>query len=150
MRVEKDFKELLELFNRHRVRYLIIGAFAVAFHGRPRYTKDMDILVEPSQANAEKIVRVLERFGFKSLSLQAADFTKRKNVIQLGYEPVRVDLITEITGFHFDKLWRNRRKGEYGDIRVNFVGFEDLIKMKRQAKREYDLWDLNFLLRMKR
>lgn len=150
MRVEKDFRELLELFNKHKVRYVIVGAFAVAFHGRPRYTKDLDILIEPRKSNAEKIIKALDEFGFKSLKLEVSDFTKKGNIIQLGYEPIRIDLITYIKGFHFSRLWRNRRRGEYGGLNVNFVGMNDIIKMKRLAKRENDLSDLDALLRIKR
>jgi len=98
MKVEKDYEELLKLFNKHRVKYCIIGAYAVAFYAKPRYTKDMDILVEPSIKNGQKIVNALNEFGFKSLNLSEKDFSLRGKIIQLGYEPVRVDIITSRIG----------------------------------------------------
>ena len=94
---EQDFEELLESFNKYGVRYCIVGAYAVAFHARPRYTKDMDILVEPSLENGRKIVEALTAFGVGSLRLQPEDFAVPGKVIQIGYEPLRVDLLTSIS-----------------------------------------------------
>lgn len=150
MRVEQDFRELLRLFNKHKVRYCIIGAFAVAFYARPRYTKDIDILVEPDVENGERIVSALNEFGFKSLGLSAKDFSEKGKTIQLGYEPVRADIITSIEGCDFKKAWKNRKIGHYGDTKVSFIGLEELIKNKKIAKRKQDLADLDLLLSAKR
>ena len=98
MRIEKDYEELLGLLNKHKVKYCIVGAYAVAFHKKPRYTKDIDIFVEPSVENGKKIVDALNEFGFESLHLSENDFAEKGRIIQLGYEPVRVDIITEIAG----------------------------------------------------
>ena len=98
MKVEKDYEDLLRLFNKHNVKYCIVGAFAVAFYARPRYTKDMDILIEPSSENARNILNALEDFGFGSLPLSEEDLTEPGQIIQLGYEPVRIDIITSIEG----------------------------------------------------
>lgn len=150
MRVEQDFKELLELFNKYRVKYCIIGAFAFAFYARPRYTKDMDILVEPSLENGERIITALKRFGFGSLNLSAKDFSKEGKVIQLGYEPVRVDILTSITGFKFGRIWKNRRTGSYGDVKLHFISLDDLIKSKKKTGRKQDRADLELLLSAKK
>lgn len=150
MRVEKDFKELLELFNKNNIRYLIVGAFAVGFHAVPRYTKDMDVLVEPSVKNAQKIIEALKEFGFGSLQLSKADFAKERTVVQLGYEPVRIDLITSITGLPFSKIWRGRIKADYGGIQVNIMGLDDLIESKKIAGRRDDRNDLDILYKIKR
>ena len=99
MRVEKDFEELLKLFNQFKVKYCIIGAFAFAFYALPRYTKDLDILIEPTLKNGKKIVEALNKFGFGSLNLSINDFCHKGKFIQLGYEPIRVDLITKIMPF---------------------------------------------------
>ena len=96
MKTEKDYEEFLELLNKHNVRYCVIDAFAVAFHARPRYTKDIDIFVEPTTDNAKKLLIALDEFGFGSLNLAVNDFTTRGNIIQLGYEQVRIDIITSI------------------------------------------------------
>ena len=101
MRLEKDFEKLLGLFNKHNVRYCIVGAYAVAFYATPRYTGDMDILVEPNIENGRKVIEALKEFGFSSLKLKESDFAKEEVIIQLGYAPVRVDLLTSIDGCKF-------------------------------------------------
>lgn len=145
MRVEKDFEELLELFNKHRVKYCIVGAFAVGFYGYPRYTKDMDILAEPSLDNGRKITQALCEFGFGSLNLKPEDFAREGAIIQLGYEPVRVDIINSLKGFTFKQVWANKTRGVYGKQKVFFIGLPELIKTKRKAKRKQDLADLELL-----
>ena len=145
MRVEKDFEELLKLFNKNKVRYCIVGAYAFAFHAKPRYTKDIDILVDPDIENAKKIVKSLDEFGFKSLNLSEKDFSQEGKIVQLGYEPVRVDLITSIKGLTFKKVWENKITGPYGKEKVFFIGRDDLIKSKKISKRKIDLADLDIL-----
>ena len=145
MRVEKDFEELLGLFNRHKVRYCIVGAFAVALHSRPRYTKDLDILVDPTLENGRRIVKALKDFGFGSLKISERDFAQKGKWIQLGYEPVRADLITSLEGLDFDEVWKGRKRDRYGQHAVNFIGRQELIKAKRLAGRKQDLADLDIL-----
>ncbi len=146
---EKDYEDLLRLFNTHRVRYCIVGAFAVGFHALPRYTKDMDILIEPSLSNGERIVRALREFGFGCLKISAADFAHAGRFIQLGYEPVRVDLITSIQGVSFADAWKHRRKGLFGETGTCFIGLDDLIKNKQSAGRKQDMADLDVLKKAK-
>lgn len=110
-KVEKDYEELLKLFNKHKVKYCIVGAFAVAFYAVPRYTKDMDILVKPDIANGKKIINALNDFGFGILELSANDFNREGRIIQLGYEPVRVDIVTSIEGSSFEQVWKNKKRG---------------------------------------
>ena len=150
MRVEQDFEELFGLFNRHSVRYCIIGSYAVAFHAKPRYTKDIDILIESSADNSLKVVRALEAFGFGSLSLTVKDFREKKKIIQLGYEPLRIDLLTSVEGLSFRRIWKNRRSGVYGKEKVHFIGLEDLVSLKRRSSRLQDKADLEILLEMKK
>ncbi len=144
-KVEKDFEELLKLFNKHRVKYCIVGAFAVAFHAVPRYTKDLDILVKPDELNGIQIVKALEAFGFASLKLSAKDFSKEGLYIQLGYEPLRIDLITSVEGITFQEVWKNKKSGFYGPVKTFFIGLKELIKNKRAVKRKQDLADLEIL-----
>ena len=148
-KVEKDYEELLLLFNKHKVKYCVIGAFAVGFYAIPRYTKDIDILVEPTTCNGEKIVTALKEFGFGPLKLSKGDFSRPGRFVQLGYEPVRVDIITSIKGCSFEKAWRNKRKGLFGKEKVFFIGMDELIKAKRSAGRKQDLADLEILYRVK-
>lgn len=145
MRIEKDYEELLQLLNKHEVRYCIVGAYAVAFYGKPRYTKDMDILVEPSVENGKRIVQALNDFGFGSLDLSEQDFAEEGNIIQLGYEPVRVDIITSIKGVTFDQAWTNKTLGNYGKEKVFFIGLKELIRNKERAARKQDMVDLDLL-----
>ena len=103
MEIQKDFSELLELFNEHDVAYAIVGGYALAFHGSPRNTGDIDILVRPDRENAARVLRALADFGFGSLDLKVEDFSHPDRVLQLGYAPVRVDLITSLTGVSWEQ-----------------------------------------------
>ncbi len=145
MKVEKDYEELLGLFNRHSVRYCIVGSFALAFHARPRYTKDLDILVEPSSENARRVLYALKDFGFGSLALSEQDFTEPGQIIQLGYEPVRIDLITSIEVMDFNEIWENRSIGQFGKEQVFFIGLNEFIASKKFADRLQDRADLEVL-----
>ncbi|MBI2982265.1 MAG: hypothetical protein HYY44_08270 [Deltaproteobacteria bacterium] len=148
--VEKDFEELLRLFNKHKVHYCIVGAFAVGFHARPRYTKDLDLLVEASEENGKKIVSALGEFGFGNLEIRPEDFTEEGRFIQLGYEPVRVDLTTSIEGVHFKEIWGNKASGTLGSEPVYFIGLKELVKNKKAARRKQDLADLELLEKAKK
>jgi predicted nucleotidyltransferase len=150
MKVEKDYEDLLGLFNKHKVEYLIVGSFAVAFYSKPRYTKDIDILINPTIENANRIVIALEEFGFKGAGLTPDDFLKKGQIIQLGYEPVRIDILTSINGLEFNKAWKNKNPGQYGNETVQFIGLKDLIKIKTLANRKLDKHDLKFLKKIKR
>ena len=142
---EKDFAELLQSFNKRRVRYCIVGAYAVAFHARPRYTKDLDILVDPSIENGRKIIAALKDFGFGELQLTPDDFMQPGRWIQLGYEPLRVDLLTSIEGFTFEQVWRHRALGRYGKVRTSFIGRDELVRNKELSGRLQDQADLERL-----
>jgi len=149
MKVEKDYEDLLKLFNKNKIKYCIIGAYAVAFYGRPRYTKDMDILIESEVKNAEKIVKALNEFGFKNCGLEVKDFTEKGRIIQLGYEPIRVDIITSILRVNFEDIWKNKKKGLYGSQRVFFIALKDLIKIKKISNRKQDKVDIEILKRFR-
>ncbi len=146
MKTEKDYEEFLELLNKHNVRYCVVGAFALALHARPRYTKDLDILVEPTTDNAKKLLIALDEFGFGPLKLAVEDFSTRGNIIQLGYEPVRIDIITSIKGLEFADIWESRIQGPYGKQTVNFIDRQNLIRSKKLSNRAQDKADLELLL----
>ncbi len=145
MKTEKDFEDLLRSFNKHKVKYCIIGAYAVAFYSRPRYTKDLDVVIEPSIGNGQRIVRALIDFGFKSLGLTEKDFTEEGQVIQLGYEPIRTDILTSLPGIAFSKIWKNKKSGKYGRQKVYFIGLNELKESKRKSERKQDQADLEIL-----
>ncbi len=145
MEAQPDFKELLELFNAHGVEYLVAGAYALAFHGAPRTTGDIDILVQPTLENADRILAALQKFGFGSLGLKPEDFAKAEYVVQLGVPPVRVDLITSLTGVSWDEANAGKTKGLYGDVPVNYLGRTQFVANKRATGRKKDQADLEAL-----
>lgn len=145
MKIHPDFKELLELFNAHKVEYLIVGGYALAFHGAPRFTGDIDILVNPNPVNSQKIMAALETFGFGSVGLVEADFQKPDQVIQLGVPPVRIDLMTSISGVKTEEAFAAPEEGTYGDTPVKFISRELFIKNKQASGRKRDLSDLESL-----
>jgi hypothetical protein len=145
MKVEKDYEEFLRLLNKNRVKYCVIGSFALAIHAKPRYTKDIDILIEPEEKNSSAILRTLQQFGFSSIEITEKDFLKLDQIIQLGYEPVLIDLLTSIAGCSFAEVWRNKVTVRYGKVDAFFMGKEELIKNKRAAGRKQDLADLELL-----
>jgi len=150
MKVEKDYEEFLGLLNKYNVKYCIIGAFAVAFYAKPRYTKDLDILIEPSKENAGKILCVLDEFGFGDLSVSIEDLISEGNILQLGYEPVRIDLLNKLEGLDFQNVWKNKVTGDYGSEKVYIIGLEDLIKNKKTAGRPSDMMDIELLEKSKK
>jgi len=145
MEAQQDFKELLELFNAHRVEYAIIGGYALAFHGAPRYTGDMDILVKPDQNNALKVLKVLKDFGFAELDLSINDFSSPEKIVQLGVPPIRIDIITSITGLSWEQIAPNRVSGDYGDVPVYYIGKQEFIANKKALSRHKDLADIEAL-----
>lgn len=145
MKVEKDYEELLRLLNRHKVKYCIIGSFAVAFYAKPRYTKDIDILIESDRENSRRILKALKEFGFGSIPLSEEDFIKEGNIIQLGYEPLRIDILTSMEGASFTEIWEKRTSGMYGSEKVHFISLKDLIQNKQLSGRLQDKHDLQIL-----
>lgn len=145
MEVQPDFKELLKLLNAHEAEFIIVGAYALAFHGVPRFTGDMDILVKPDSKNAEKILSALEEFGFGSLDLTISDFQDPDKVVQLGAPPVRVDFITSLTGLSWQEVFSGKVRGTYGDVPVYYLGRKEFISNKKALGRKKDLADIEAL-----
>ena len=145
MEPQQDFKELLELFNRQEIDYIVVGAYALAFHGAPRNTGDIDLLLNPTLENAQRILVALEEFGFGALGLTVEDFQRPEQVIQLGVAPVRIDLLTSITGVSWEEAASGHVDGEYGDVPVRYLGREQYIANKRALGRKKDRADLEAL-----
>lgn len=139
-----DFKEFIQLLNAHDVQYLVVGGFAVTFHGYPRATKDIDIWIWLDEANAEKAMQALDEFGFKSLGLKATDFLEDDQIIQLGYPPARIDLLTTLPGVDFADCFPSRVEAQIDDTLVNFIDLENLKRTKRASGRPQDLADLAY------
>jgi hypothetical protein len=145
MEPPRDFCELLECFNASRVSVLIVGAYALAYHGAPRMTGDLDLLVQPSEENARRVIDALTAFGFGDVGLSTADFQRPDVVVQLGVPPVRVDLLTGISGVSWDEAWAGRVDGEFGAVPVAFIGLVEFRRNKLAAGRHKDLADLEAL-----
>ena len=143
--VTKDFEELFACLNARNVRAVIVGGYAFAFHAKPRFTKDIDIFVDPTPENAERLIRALEDFGFGDVGLTVADFATPGAIVQLGVPPNRVDLLTAIDGVSFDEAWASRVGGQYGAQPAHYLGIEELRRNKRASGRLQDLADLEEL-----
>lgn len=147
---QKDYEEFFGLLNSNRVKYLIIGAHAVAFHARPRATKDIDILHEVTPRSADAILKTIrEFFGGYDMELTADDLCNPEAIVQLGVAPVRIDLMGRIAGITcFEDAWTRRVKGKYGDVDVWYLSMEDLIRNKEVSARYQDKADLKYLRRV--
>ncbi|PKO02449.1 MAG: hypothetical protein CVU43_08000 [Chloroflexi bacterium HGW-Chloroflexi-5] len=141
----QDFKEFFESLNNNHVRYLVVGGYAVAFHGHPRYTKDIDIWVERSRENSRALILAIEQFGMGSLGLMEEDFLLPDQVIQLGCPPDRIDILVSITGVDFSECYPNRLEVILNDVKINFIDLEHLKQNKKASGRLQDLADLKKL-----
>jgi hypothetical protein len=146
LRSSDDFRELLSLFNDEGVKYLIIGGFALASYGRPRYTKDLDIWIDAAGDNPWRAFRALARFGAPLENVTPDDLSNPDTILQLGVEPVRVDIMSSISGIEFTAAWQRRISSSYGSIPVFIIARDDYIANKRASGRPGDLRDVEALL----
>lgn len=140
-----DFKEFIQSLNDNQVRYLVVGGYAVALHGYPRYTKDIDIWIDITPENAIRMVQAINQFGFGSLALKEQDFLETDTIIQLGYPPRRVDLLTTLLGVDFDDCYSVKVMVDIDGVPVNFIDLENLKKNKRATGRTQDMADIEYL-----
>jgi hypothetical protein len=143
--INKDFKEFIALLNSHKVKYLVIGGYALAFHGHPRYTKDIDIWILIDKNNAHNLAEAIKDFGFSSLQLNENDFLAANTVIQLGQAPSRIDILTNATGLEFSSCYPHKVDAEIDGVTISFIDLENLKKNKRAVGRHQDLADLEHL-----
>jgi len=142
---QPDFKEFLTLLNNHKVEYIIVGAYALAFHGVPRNTGDIDVFIHTTPSNAEQIVEALRDFGLSSLNLTVEDFLKPGQIVQLGHPPVRIDILTSISGVTWEQADKGKAPGKYGDVAVHYLGRQEYTVNKQALGRKKDLADLEAL-----
>lgn len=150
MELNKDFKEFIELLNEHDVKYLIVGGYAVNFHGYPRYTKDIDFWIWLEPSNIEQLVNAINDFGFSSLGLTENDFLMPDNVVQLGRTPYRIDIMVDLESVDFEDCYSRRSESVLDNVIVNFLGLEDLIVTKENAGRRQDLADAEQLEKIRK
>ena len=145
MQESQDFKEFIELLNKHNVQYLIVGGYALSYHSRPKFTQDIDFWIGMGNENANKILTVLEEFGFAELDIQIEDLTSANRIIQLGKEPLRIDLLTSIDGLQFIEAYKKKVSVDYLGLPTFILSLADLIKNKKTSGRKKDLQDLEWI-----
>jgi hypothetical protein len=145
MVLNHDFKEFIELLNNNQVRYLVVGGYAVALHGHPRYTKDLDVWIDCTPENAERIVTALAEFGFGSLGLTVDDFLEAGQIVQLGYPPSRIDILLSLKGVEFEACYARKVVENGGETAVYFIDLSGLIANKKAVGRYQDLADVALL-----
>ncbi|MGH3544508.1 MAG: nucleotidyltransferase [Mycobacteriales bacterium] len=142
MRLDQDFNDFIGYLHAREVRFLVVGGYAVAVHGHPRYTGDLDVWIAVEQANAQCLLDALEDFGFGSVGLSVADFAETDRVIQLGYPPLRIDLLTSLDGVEFEACYNRRMEVSLDGTVVPFIALDDLRLNKAASGRPQDLADL--------
>ena len=145
MDISSDYRDLFKTLNRHKVRYLVIGAYAVTFYTEPRYTKDLDLWVSNDRANAKRLHTALADFGAPLKGISAEDFINKKMIYQIGVAPVRIDILLDISGMKFDNAWKNRKRAKYGGVSISILGIKELIYSKKKTNREQDILDISKL-----
>jgi predicted nucleotidyltransferase len=144
----RDYEEFVESLNHAGARYLIVGAHAVAFHARPRATKDLDLLLEPTSENGERVLLAIRQFLGSDLGLTPEDFSTPGRIVQLGVAPSRIDLLAKIEGVeNFEAAWERRVDAQFGDVPAPYLSLDDLIRAKTSAGRDQDKADLRALRR---
>lgn len=143
--MHQDFLDLLRAFIDRSVRFMVVGAYALGVHGRPRATGDLDVWVDPTPDNAESIIRALEQFGAPIGQITAADFSRPGIVFQMGLPPLRIDVLTELSGLTFSEAWSSRTQAPFGPLTVDVIGREAFVKNKRATGRARDLGDIEAL-----
>ena len=143
--MHQDFLDLLRAFIDRNVRFLIVGAYALAVHGRPRATGDLDVWVDPTLENATNVMAALEQFGAPTAQVRTADFSRPGIVFQMGLPPVRIDVLTELSGLTFGEAWSTRTRAAFGPVMADVIGRDAFIKNKRATGRARDLGDIEAL-----
>jgi len=145
-KLQADLREFIRLLNSHGVEYLVVGGHAVAFHGHPRFTGDIDFFVRTTPPNAQRLLAVLNEFGFGSVGITERDFTEPGRVVQLGRPPNQIDILTSISGVDFDSAWQSRIESVMDEQPAMIIGQKELLRNKKAAGRQKDLADVGKLL----
>lgn len=149
MQLSSDYKDILKIFNRYKVRYLVVGAYALGYYTEPRFTKDLDIWAEATEKNAKRVYEALKVFGAPLKDISVCDFTNKNLIYQVGVAPVRIDIIMGLGKLDFTKAWKNRKKIKYGNIIANIIGAKELIISKECVGRPQDKLDIEKLKKWK-
>lgn len=147
--LNRHFQEFIELLEKRGVEYLVVGGYAVGFHGFPRYTGDLDVFIAISEENSDRILKVFEEFGFAELGLKPEDFLEEEIVVEIGREPLKIQVLTGIDGVTFEDCYSDREFLNLGNVEVPIIGYEALLKNKAASPRAKDKIDLDELRRIK-
>jgi hypothetical protein len=151
MTLAHDFEDFVKLLNQHKVEYMVVGGYALAFHGKPRHTGDLDIWINVSEKNATQMLKVINDFGLKSLGFEKEDFMTEGLISQIGYPPLRIDVLNAIDGVDFKEAILNMQKIELeNNLTVNYIGLNDLVKNKQASGRRQDITDVKALKKIKK
>ncbi len=145
MDLSRDYEDLFKILNKHKVRYLLVGAYAVVYYTEPRFTKDIDVWVGAGLDNARSLFAALKEFGAPLKNITLEDLANERNIYQIGVAPVRVDILMGLPGMKFDAAWKNRKTSRYGKTPIHIIGIEELVRMKKKAGRLQDRLDLEKL-----
>ena len=145
MELAPDFDEFIECLSAHGVEFVIVGAYALAYHGAPRFTGDLDVLVHPSLENASRLIRALESFGFPATNLTPQAIVDHRRMIEMGVPPVQIRVMSAISGVEWPEIWEQHVDGPFGERVVPYIGRDTLIRNKRAAGRPKDLSDVDAL-----
>ena len=150
MTLAKDFEDFVKLLNLHVVEYMVVGGYALAFHGKPRHTGDLDIWINISENNADRMLRVLKDFGLSAMGFKNEDFLKPGYISQIGYPPLRIDILNTIDGIEFNDAVKDMNQVEVEkDFIINFIGLNDFVKNKKATGRIQDLADIEEIKKIK-
>jgi hypothetical protein len=150
MDLNPDFSDLLSAFSDAEARFLVVGAYATILYTAPRFTKDLDIWIDATPENAERVYRALQKFGAPLADLKIEDLSAPETVFQIGVEPNRIDIVTSIDAVLFADAWSRRTQTSYGSVPIPVIGFDDLLKNKRAVGRAQDLLDVEQLEKARR
>ncbi|MEX6691022.1 nucleotidyltransferase [Danxiaibacter flavus] len=142
MILARDFEDFIKLLNKHKVAYMVVGGYALAFHGKPRHTGDLDIWINISNTNASKMLKVLKDFGMGALGFEKEDFLRPGYITQIGYPPLRIDILNNIDGLEFDEAVKNMQQMDADGVIINYIGLNDFLKNKEASGRSQDLVDI--------
>ena len=145
MQVHSDYEDLFKILNAYRIKYLVIGAYAVMYYAQPRYTKDIDIWIIPEINDIVKIYESLKKFGAPLHGVKPKNFHEKQMILQIGIAPVRIDILLEVPGISFESAWRNKKRIQYGKTPIYILGKNDLIATKKKAGRPQDKIDIGNL-----
>lgn len=150
MEIAKDFREFLECLNARNVEYLVVGGFAVAYHGAPRFTGDIDVFARPTRDNGRRMIAAMRDFGYVPPGISERDFETTNTIIQMGVPPFRIDVITGIEGVSWEEAFSSRVAATDGSLPLHYIGLDELVKNKRAVGRPKDLMDLDNLGKLRR